>query len=188
MRPASVLRQPAYSPAILSPARGEGRRGTGRWLGRILTATCASLLVIAIALAVAPRFLPIQTFTVLSGSMRPTIPVGAIVVSTPVSPKSLRVGDIVTFTSPTNHDRLITHRIRQVSQTPSGPVFETQGDANAAADAWELRATSPVYRHLFHVPYLGYLVVASQSPVVRLAVLLLGALGFVLLWWRSEEG
>jgi signal peptidase I len=158
-----------------------------RWLGRLAVGVTGILVALSVLLAAAPHFLPVETFSVVSGSMRPTIPVGAVVVGTPVRATDIRLGDIITFQPPGRPDRLVTHRVRQVSQTAAGPVFVTQGDANPAPDAWQLQGSSstPVYRYVFSVPYAGYAILLSQVVWVRLAVAAAGVAGFGLLWWRS---
>ena len=198
MRPASIARWDPRGTVATRPAPPASRPsrgfpvpalvpGAGRWLTRVAAAAGGGLLGLALVLSAAPHLIPVATFTVLSGSMQPTIPVGAVVVATPVPAASLHLGDVITFEAPNHPGRLITHRIRQIAQTPAGPVFTTQGDANPAPDAWELRAKAPVYRYLFHVPYLGYLIVASQQAWVRVALAIAGAAAFLLLWWRSGE-
>src|SRR5437870_10347633 len=55
-----------------------------------------------------------HSFTVMSGSMEPTIHTGDVVVDQQISPADARVGDIVTFQGPTDHSKLITHRVRSI--------------------------------------------------------------------------
>lgn len=192
MRPDSVRHWEAAAVAAALPApalpRPRLRNSVVRWAGRALAGACGLLVVLVVALSAAPHVLPVQTFAVLSGSMQPTIPVGAIVIATPVPAGELRLGDVITFQNPNHPDRLVTHRIRGIAESAQGPLLRTQGDANPAPDAWVLHATkAPVYRYLFHVPYLGYLVVASQTVAVRIAVAVAGAAAFALLWTRKAD-
>ena len=196
MRPDSVRRWEATAVAAALPAAAPSpalpgldlRQTVARWASRLLAGVCGLLVILVVALSVLPHLLPVQTFAVLSGSMEPTIPVGAIVVATPVPAAQLRLGDVITFQNPNHPDRLVTHRIRGIAPSAQGPLLRTQGDANPAPDAWVLQATqAPVYRYLFQVPYLGYLVLASQTAAVRIAVAVAGALAFALLWMRRED-
>src|SRR5207253_10765508 len=103
--------------------------------------------VIAVV-AIAPRFLPVQTFFVRSGSMRPTIAVGAQAFYTPVDSRDLQRGDIIIFRRPGGTGELVTHRIFAVEHTGSGTQFVTKGDANALPDPWRVPATGHGWRYV----------------------------------------
>ena len=67
-------------------------------------------------------------YAVRTGSMSPTIPVGAAVID--VAPgRSIAPGDVITFGSPTG-EQLTTHRVVRVQ----GNLVATKGDANAVVD------------------------------------------------------
>ncbi len=84
---------------------------------------------------------------VKSGSMRPVIEVGDIIIVTPVNPSEIRAspgnGDVIVFYRPGekgNPSFIIVHRA--IARVEGGVV--TKGDANAVADYW-----SPVpYDHI----------------------------------------
>jgi signal peptidase len=69
---------------------------------------------------------------VATGSMRPTIEPGDLVVIAPVSPEDLRPGMIVAYVG--YDDSLVVHRLIEVRETPGGMVIVTRGDANPAPD------------------------------------------------------
>ena len=88
------------------------------------------LLVIAGFLFV-PKMLGYDEYAVLSGSMEPGIPVGAIVYDKNFSESEARDGAVVTYQLPAG--TLVTHRIISVDKEEQTVV--TQGDANNIADA-----------------------------------------------------
>src|SRR5438876_10663864 len=97
-----------------------GARGTFR---RIL-ANAAFGAVVALSLAVGlasvgPRFLPYQVLPVLTGSMEPGIPTGALILVTAVGADELRVGDVITFQHPLQPRAYVTHRIVSIEQDGS---------------------------------------------------------------------
>src|SRR5690348_9565847 len=59
----------------------------------------------------APALFGFRSFTVMSGSMRPVLGVGDVVVTRPVAARDVHVGDVVTFPDPERHE-LVTHRVR----------------------------------------------------------------------------
>ncbi|RYJ02767.1 MAG: signal peptidase I, partial [Actinomycetales bacterium] len=52
-----------------------------------------AMLVVSVLV---PRLAGATPYTVLTGSMRPTMPPGTLVVAKPVDPEALEVGDVVT--------------------------------------------------------------------------------------------
>jgi signal peptidase I len=144
-----------------------------------------------LALTVLPSLLRYQTYVVLSGSMEPTIHVGSVIVATAVDPKSLQVGDIITFLSSSQQEN-VTHRIVGLHGDAQGRVsFITKGDANGVQDQDEIRFDHLAGKVTLTIPYLGYFFKFVGSPSMRLlfivvpGMLLLGSW----LWdiWRPES-
>jgi signal peptidase len=153
---------------------------------RSLMATVANnvvtaLLVVAVlgvlAVNVGPLFLPYHIYTVLSGSMGRTIPVGAEVILRPVQASQVTTGDIITFAPPGHPGTLVTHRVVNVITDAKGQRFwQTQGDANGVPDVWLLPATGTGWKYWFQVPLLGYLFVMLASPIGRICFIVAPAL------------
>ncbi|HEY0070003.1 MAG TPA: signal peptidase I [Chloroflexia bacterium] len=159
----------------------------GRLATRLFTATGVALAIGVLALTVGPRFLPYQTYTVLSGSMVPTLPVGSVIVAVPAQGNELNTGDIITVANPQHPGVLVTHRIVAIENTPQGRTFKTKGDANNAPDSWVVPGTGSGWRYAFSIPYLGYALSALQSDLGRLFLLviptvLLGGLLLIEIW------
>ncbi|MDQ3930588.1 MAG: signal peptidase I [Chloroflexota bacterium] len=159
----------------------------GKWATRLFVAAGASIAMLVLVLTVGPRFLPYQAYTVLSGSMEPTLPVGSVIIAVPARAEELRTGDIITVANPQLHGMLVTHRITGIDETPQGRAFTTKGDANQAPDSWLVPAQGSGWRYAFSVPYLGYGLAALQSELGRLLLLviptlLLGGLLLVEIW------
>ena len=112
-----------------------------------------------------------QTLDVPTGSMRPTIPPGSLVLMHSVPISTLKVGDVITYTNPRTMKGTITHRIIKTYKINGVvPAFITKGDANPSADV-------PVVGGLvkgkpwWHTPYLGTALAWSKTWT-GLAVLL----------------
>jgi signal peptidase I len=152
---------------------------------------CSVLLVIATFAAMA---LGLVRFRVIdTGSMRPTLNPGDVVVLTSERPSTLADGQIVAFHPPGEPHLTVVHRVRSLALTPSGIVMRTKGDANNVSDPWRARITgATVWRASFTVPFAGYLVVWSQQPAIRMAVLgvMLALVVSILLSriWRPAAG
>ena len=118
------------------------------------------LLVIAGFLFV-PKMLGYDEYAVLSGSMEPGIPVGAIVYDKNFSESEAREGAVVTYQL--SAGTLVTHRIISVDEEEQTVV--TQGDANNVADAAPIAWQQIVGVYAFHIPYLGYISIYAKTPL-----------------------
>lgn len=128
-----------------------------------------------------------QIRPVLSGSMRPGLAVGGVVVTERVPITALKVRDVVVFHRPDKPEELMVHRIIALTPGASGPVVQTQGDANTVPDPWTvtLRGTT-AYRAVFSVPLIGYVAVWAHGStgsrvlmVVGLALIAVAVIGGV---------
>lgn len=145
-------------------------------------------LVVAVTV---PAAFGLHPMTVLTGSMRPTIQPGDMVVDEPISPSQIRVGDIVTFREP-HGTRTITHRVRQVSISEGQARVTTRGDANDTVEKWQVPVTGSVGRVVYQVPKIGYPVTWSHTRNGRLALVSIPALmlamwAMVKIWRRTDE-
>jgi signal peptidase len=133
-----------------------------------------------------------RTFAVLSGSMEPTLHVGDLVLEKKVAAPDIHVGDIVTFRSPDDAGKLITHRVRRVVIADGTVKVTTKGDANLSPERWTVPADGTVGRALGRVPKIGYLLVWTRSPAGRMLLIVLPALllGLSQLWriWTKPGG
>jgi len=110
-------------------------------------------------------FFPLESRSVLTGSMAPAIPTGSVVFIYPQA--SYGEGDIITFRPAGSAVALpITHRIVAVLPQGDGTThFVTMGDANQAEDA-ETVSHSDIYgKVIFHIPWLGLLLDFVRTPL-----------------------
>ncbi|MCD4821904.1 MAG: signal peptidase I [Methanococcoides sp.] len=134
----------------------------GKLLESIGTFLLVLLLVIALFTFMAPNF-GWSLDAVRSGSMEPEISTGDLVVTKPVSTDEIKVGDIITFSSPSNK-RITTHRVMAVEKT-SPLQFQTKGDANEDADPYMVPAKNVVGKVCLKIPYFGYVSQFIKTPI-----------------------
>ena len=105
---------------------------------------------------VVPRLTGATPYTVLTDSMRPTLPPGTVVVTRPSSQVAL--GDVITFQLKSGEPEVVTHRVDKIGFAVDGtPVYHTRGDANPAEDRAEVHPVQIRGVMWYHIPYLGYL-------------------------------
>jgi signal peptidase len=124
----------------------------------------------------APALFGMHSFTILSGSMTPTIEVGDVVVDQSIAPLSARLGDVVTFKSPDDSSRLITHRVIRMRAIGDTVSFVTRGDANTGVERWSMPDDGRIGRVVYRIPKVGYVANVVGSRLGRLLFLVLPAL------------
>jgi len=150
------------------------------WAWRVVTwlviLTVAAILMVAVLV---PRLAGATPYTILTGSMRPGMPPGTLVVVRPRDPDRIRVGDVLTYQLRSGEPEVVTHRVVAQGRDAEGhPVFSTQGDANPAPDASWVRPVQVKGTRWYAVPYLGYVSELLTSRQRQTAVdVVAGALG-----------
>jgi signal peptidase len=161
-----------------APRGPVGARVWLRRIGAVLAWTVAITMgLLIIALVLLPRVVGAQPFTVLTGSMRPSMPPGTMVIVRPVEFTDLRVGDVVTYQIESGKPSVVTHRIISIDITDNGARLRTQGDANPSADVNLVRPEQVRGSVWYWVPYIGYVTsVGSGDGRANIVRVLGGAL------------
>jgi signal peptidase len=147
-------------------------RTAARFLASLIGGVVVGLLIAAgVSLAAGYR-----TFSVLSGSMEPTIHTGDAVVDEPISPLEARVGDIVTFKDPSRGGELVTHRLRSVRPSGGTVAMVTKGDANTAVERWTIPVNGSIGRVAYRLPNAGHVIATIRGRFGRLLLIALPAL------------
>lgn len=114
---------------------------------------CGLLLV---AFVLVPRLTGSTPYTVLTGSMRPSMPPGTTVVVKPVDFGDIAVGDVITYQISSGEPEVVTHRVIGVNVSGEGVRLETQGDANPAPDPGLVREEQIRGKVWYWLPIIGY--------------------------------
>jgi len=100
-----------------------------------------SFLLIAAALTAGARLIGYTPYVVLSGSMEPAIPTGALIYVRATDPYRVKEGDPITFHL-NQGGPVATHRVIEIDAT--NRYFITKGDANNSPDGmYHALSTSP---------------------------------------------
>ena len=92
-------------------------------------------------------------FRVVTGSMEPAIPVGALLVTKEVDIDTVRMHDIICFRTQVSEiwGKIVTHRVVGIMETEWGSVLlETKGDANLVMDGFFVDSTNFVGKVIWH--------------------------------------
>ena len=125
-----------------------------------------------------------RSYQIMTGSMEPTIPTGAIVIVKETDPDELAVGDVITFIS---RDKSIygyanTHRIIAIETDETGHrCYVTRGDANTAEDNDRVYPSEIKGKVVFHMG--GTATVFLEFLHTKLGFVLVVLLPLMLLIW-----
>ena len=142
------------------------------WDG-ITTALVAMVVALALAM-IGARLAGLRVFTVLSGSMEPEYPVGALIYVKETDPARLKKGDVITFLL--DADTVATHRITQVVDDGEDLRFRTKGDANDTEDGALVHENNVLGTPVLTVKWLGYAITYIQNPPGTYIAIAVGAL------------
>jgi signal peptidase len=131
-------------------------------------------------------------YVVSSGSMIPVLTVGDIlIVKDGNTFNSLKVGDVIVFNRPQGGDRVIVHRIIEISDRFGEKVIVTKGDANDGiipGTDFPIREKDYIGTVAYTVPKVG-LVLKYLNPPVNYVIIagIIGILIYTNMKKKNEE-
>ena len=130
------------------------------------------------------RFKPIVSlYTIISGSMLPTIQVYDVVVNQRIDdPTKLQEGDIITFISQSkiNYGETITHRIIKVTYEDGKYYYTTKGDYNLVPDESPVEYNNVIGKVILKIPQLGQAQFFLLKQGSKLFLILIPAFGVLI--------
>lgn len=147
-----------------------------RWCWRVVAwAVCIGAVAVLTAAVLVPRLGGATPYTVLTGSMRPSLPPGTLAVVKPVPLEEIGIGSVVTYQLRSGEPAVVTHRVIEVGSDLTGARrWRTQGDANDVADAAWVRPEQIRGEVWYAVPRMGYVASAFDPADRELAARLIG--------------
>lgn len=171
------------------------RTGNGRGiLSAIVSGLSAGVLLLILGLGVLTIVLPAlvggMPLSVLTGSMRPHLPPGTLVVTKPTPVEEIGVGDVITFQLDSGQSAVVTHRVieRSIDSASDEVRFTTQGDANNTPDPEQVRPVQVRGTVWYAVPYLGWVNQAVDGQTRSWAIPALAGALFVYAAWTFGTG
>ena len=151
--------------------KNKGKKSVFRMIADIISWTIFALLMLLAAFLIyyviatniyarkGERFRPIVSlYTIISGSMLPTIKVYDVVVNLRIDdPVKLKEGDVITFISQSkiNYGETITHRINKITYNNGTYYFTTKGDNNLVPDETPVEFNNIIGKVILKIPQLG---------------------------------
>lgn len=165
--------------------------GPVRWIGLALSwAVILGVGAALLAALIVPRLGGATPYVVETGSMRPDLPPGTLVVVKAVQPDEIAIGDVITYQIVSGEDTVVTHRVIATGIDATGePRWHTQGDANEVADEGWVLPVQVQGKVWYAVPYLGYATsfVTGQQREVITVLGAVGLIGYALVMFRGAR-
>lgn len=147
-----------------------------KWLSGMIV----SLSILCAFLLFGIRLFGLTPYTILSSSMEPNYPTGAIIYVKKVDVNTLQVGDVITFHL--SSGMTATHRVVDIIQDEVHQDikrYQTKGDNNNIIDGKLVEMEQIIGKPVFTLPYLGYFANYIGTPtgsvvVCMIAVILIG--------------
>ena len=122
---------------------------------------------------VTPNLFGYKTFTIISGSMEPTIKIDDIIVTKNTNIDNIGINDIITFKA---NDEVVTHRVINIERNGSNVTYTTKGDGNEVTDIVKIDYNQIEGKYVTRIPFLGSILTILKNKVVfesTIAILLL---------------
>lgn len=159
--PAAIAEAEADTAAPAAPADPERPRRGPKWLAGLIVkivswAVLVGATILIVGFVLVPRLTGSTPYTVLTGSMIPSMPPGTTVVVKPIPFDEIQVGDVITYQLSSGEPEVVTHRVVGIDVTEDGLRLETKGDNNATSDPSLVRAEQVRGKVWYWLPVVGY--------------------------------
>jgi len=154
-------------------------RSVLKWIGNILIIILLAILLLSGLSMIRTRSNPskitnVLGFTpmsVLSGSMRPMLQPGDMIITRRPIAEDIKIGDVITYR--VGSDTLVTHRVIDIINENNELKFQTQGDANNTSDRGLISAQEIVGTYVFKISKGGYIANFTRSPLGFILIIIL---------------
>jgi len=108
---------------------------------------------------------PFHPSVVMSGSMRPMMDAGDVVIIAKVPADVIKEGDIIQFRKA--EEITVMHRVIEIQETEEAKFFITKGDDNAEPDTEPVIPQNVVGKHVLTIPKIGWASIVVKSYFTR---------------------
>ena len=125
-----------------------------------------------------PSVLGIKTYVVVSGSMKPTLAIGDIVVVKKIEKNELLEKDIISYRE---GQKIVTHRIHSIMLVNGDIMYRTKGDSNNSYDRQLIKYDDIEGKVIFVIPNVGKFLIFLQNKNI---IILIIVIYYILMLWQ----
>ncbi len=133
----------------------------------IIIGSIIIFIIFGIRIALGLDFTESPFYVVSSGSMIPTLNVNDVLIVQGVDFNDIKVKDIIVFHSPSNYDKIIVHRVKDIKEVNGIRTITTKGDANPTVipgTDYPITKKEYIGKVIFVIPKLGYVTNIIPPP------------------------
>lgn len=145
---------------------------------KILRLIVFGAFIVLFALTFGSRLFGLTPYSIQSGSMEPSYPVGSLIYVQTSDTDSIKVNDVITFKN-SKSSLILTHRVVRIDS--ANKLLYTKGDANSSEDPSPVSYSEVIGKPVFNLPVLGYILtflstIFGKILTILFALLLLATL------------
>lgn len=110
-----------------------------------------------------------QPTVIYSGSMRPSIDVGDIVIVSKVPIDEVQKGDVIQYKTQ-NMSIPIVHRVQEIYDEGDNVFFITKGDANDNSDSEPVLSENVMGKVVFNLPKIGWIPIFFKDMISKIGI------------------
>ena len=130
------------------------------------------------------HILGIYMFNIISESMEPTLEVNDVVVVKKCAPDEFKEKDIITFQQ---EERIISHRILDITEEEGTIKFKTKGDNNEIPDPDKVEVGQVYGKVLFKINKIGKVISYIQNVRGVINIVIFAVIVFILVSLRDKQ-
>jgi len=131
----------------------------------------------AVKPGVTPDLFGYKTFTIISGSMEPTINIDDIIIVKKVDKLDIKANDIITFKI---EEEVVTHRVIDFKVIDNNIIYITKGDGNEVTDIQNVRYENIEGKYVKKIPKAGKVLSLLKNKYVFSLILILLIICYIL--------
>ena len=117
-----------------------------------------------------PSFFGIKTFSIISGSMKPTIDIDDFVIVKNVDKNDIKVNDIITYRA---DNEITTHRVIKIEFKDNKFIYTTKGDNNEVTDIEKVEYGQIEGKYIGKISKFGKVISLLKNKYVFISILAL---------------
>ena len=116
-----------------------------------------------------PSLFGYKTFSILSGSMEPTLHIGDLIIIKEINAEELKTGDIITFME---GNSAVTHRIIEIINENGKFSYKTKGDANDTNDNELVKQENIQGKYIGKIDKIGGLISKAKNTSTLIIIVI----------------
>lgn len=117
-----------------------------------------------------PNLFGYKTFSIITGSMEPTLKVNDLIITKNCKEKDINKGDIITYKRGSS---IITHRVDNIQNENGTIYYLTKGDGNYIYDEYKVKYKDIEGKYVKRIPKIGKVVSVLKNRKIIIIVILI---------------